>query len=134
MPDHAQDILLFTYGTLQVSAVMRKITGRCFPAQPALLKDFVRFRVKNAIYPAIKEQTGAQVWGVLYSGVDAFALDALDAFEGEFYLRQMHPVEVGGQIVQAHIYVMNPLHAEIESEQNWNLREFLSNPESRYYF
>lgn len=113
---------------------MRKITGRCYPAQPALLKDFMRFRVKNAIYPAIKQQADAHVWGVLYSGVQPDAFSALDAFEGEFYVREIHPVEVGNQIVQANIYVMNPQFAEIESEQNWNLKEFLGNPESRYYF
>ncbi len=125
---------LFTYGTLQVSAVIRKVTGRCFPAQPALLRDFTRFKVKNAIYPSIVNRTGSEIWGVLYSGVNDDALQALDAFEGEFYVREIHPVQVGNELIYANIYVMNPNFPDIQTEQGWNLRGFLENPESHYYF
>jgi gamma-glutamylcyclotransferase (GGCT)/AIG2-like uncharacterized protein YtfP len=97
-------ISLFVYGTLLSDDLVRKLTGRVFPKRPATLEDFERVE-PPADYPYITPKTGAHVDGALLDGLDAAALDKLDAYEGDGYARTPVEVVAGGVRVGCQSYV-----------------------------
>jgi gamma-glutamylcyclotransferase (GGCT)/AIG2-like uncharacterized protein YtfP len=54
---------IFCYGTLQFPEVMEKVTGRQFPGTEAVLDNFARYRIKNAVYPGVIAEDGATTEG-----------------------------------------------------------------------
>ena len=79
---------LFVYGSLLFDDVFRAVTGRSAPHAPAVLEGYARYRIRDATYPAIVAEPGARTEGVVYAGLDAQAVLALDRFEGEMYTRE----------------------------------------------
>lgn len=58
MPGHA-----FVYGTLMAEEVLNCLIHRVPTMKPAVLKDFVRYKVKGQVYPAIVPAEGSSVRG-----------------------------------------------------------------------
>lgn len=116
---------VFAYGTLMVPAVMEAVTGRRWASEPALLRDYARFRLRGASYPGILPQAGATTDGVLYRAVDPAALARLDAFEGRFYDRLRVRVETPKETQHpAEVYVVAPAHRHRLSAETWHLDAF----------
>lgn len=118
---------LFVYGTLMVSDVMRGVCGYAKVGEPAQLNGFCRRLVRGEIYPAIAPAVGEAVDGLLYRGVTDQQTRLLDAFEGDFYERQLVSVTVQGNLVSADAYVLHPYFAEVLSDQPWSLEAFRQN-------
>jgi inositol oxygenase len=98
--------LVFVYGTLLFPEVMRAVTGRAFPAEPARVEGFARVCVRGAVFPALVERPGAATAGRLCRGVDAASLARLDAFEGALYARRALRVRTdSGETVSAWAWV-----------------------------
>ncbi|THF60660.1 gamma-glutamylcyclotransferase family protein [Pseudothauera rhizosphaerae] len=123
----------FAYGSLMCGDIMTPVAGAAFPAAPAVLHGYARHPVRDEAYPAIVSSPGASVSGLLYRGLDATALQRLDAFEGEMYERS--PVEVtlpDGSRVPAQTYVFRPAHAHLLLPGEWDFDAFLAHGKARF--
>ncbi len=78
---------IFTYGSLMFPDVWRRVTGLMEPGGAATLADHAARRIRGQSYPALVQEPGTVVDGVIYRGVTPEAVAALDAFEGSFYRR-----------------------------------------------
>jgi gamma-glutamylcyclotransferase (GGCT)/AIG2-like uncharacterized protein YtfP len=116
---------LYTYGTLQVAAIIQHIVGRPLSGVPARLEGYARFRVRGRVYPAIVEAAGGEVMGMLYAGLDAAELDRLDFYEGDLYERRDVSVWSGAAAQRAATYVLRPEHRHELSDEPWDLAGFL---------
>ena len=116
---------LYTYGTLQVAAIIELIVGRPLRGVAARLDGYARYRVADRVYPAIVEAPGAEVPGVLYSGLDTAELDRLDVYEGDLYERRDVSVWVGPARVSAATYIARPELQHRLSSEPWDFAGFL---------
>jgi gamma-glutamylcyclotransferase (GGCT)/AIG2-like uncharacterized protein YtfP len=116
---------LYTYGTLQVAAIIERIVGRALAGEPARLEGYARFRVKGRVYPAIVEAAGCEVPGVLYAGLEAAELDRLDFYEGDLYERREVSVWAGAGVQRAATYVLRSELRHELSDEGWELAGFL---------
>lgn len=116
---------LFVYGTLQDRRVIQAVTGRVFPAVPAILPGYGRYRVKDADYPGVRLEACGSVDGLLLQEVDTGSLLALDAFEGEYYVRrEVEVVTASDTSVQCFCYVIGGAWLHLLTEEPWTLEEF----------
>jgi len=111
---------LFAYGTLMWPKVMTALIGRCPEGVPAVLSGYVRLRVKDANYPAIKESAGHSVEGILYRGLTDREMQVLDHFEGEEYDRKK--VRIGAEHAAA--YVLSPEYDHVVETATWHPEQF----------
>ena len=97
---------LFVYGTLCDTALVRRLTGRIFTAETAILAGYRRFEPPGS-YPYIVPDPTSEVPGYVLRGVDAAALRALDAYEeeGRLYRRLGVQVTVAGRLEAAQAYI-----------------------------
>lgn len=116
---------LYTYGTLQVGALIGQIVGRPLVGVAARLEGYVRYRVAGRVYPAIVEAAGAEVPGVVYAELGADDLERLDRYEGGLYARRELPVWVGEDAIVASTYVLRPEFEHRLSSEPWELEEFV---------
>jgi gamma-glutamylcyclotransferase (GGCT)/AIG2-like uncharacterized protein YtfP len=120
---------LFAYGTLMEPAVLSAVTGQQFPSRPAVLHEYARYRVRNAVYPGLLPEPVAVTRGVLYDEMDADTLARLDAFEGALYDRLSLSVDVddtpGARTpVTAEVYVIRPTARRHLSPDRWDFAVF----------
>ena len=116
---------LFCYGTLQFPEVMERVTGRRFESTPAVLAEFARYRIENAVYPGVIAENGAATEGVLYFDVDSDSLHHLDVFEGAPYVRRQLPVcAANGETVMAEVYVIDGQKRTVLTQEPWDKQEF----------
>ena len=97
---------VFTYGSLMFPPVWSRVVRGSYRAIPATLAGHARFALKDETYPGVIVQADSKVAGLLYFGVSAADVAALDAFEGHEYRRV--PVGVtleSGETVEAHTYL-----------------------------
>lgn len=117
--------LLFVYGTLQDSRVIRAITGREFNAVATTLSGYRRTRVKDVDYPGITADVSTEVSGLLLTDVDAISLEKLDTFEGEYYERlSVVVVDAYGNRHTCSVYVFKPQWLHLLTEEPWSFEEF----------
>jgi len=120
MPTH-----VFTYGSLQLSAVMSAVTGRHFAAVPAQLPGYARYSLRRRRYPGLRPRRNHTTPGVLYRDVDPLSLQRLDAFEDAFYRRRRVTVYVGGEHpVLADVYVVEVASYRLLQPRRWELAVF----------
>jgi len=119
-------LLLFCYGSLEFEAVMREVTGRSFAGEPAALDGFARYRVRDAHYPGLVPEPGAQTPGTLYRALDAAALAALDRFEGALYARRtLEVVRLRDATpARAEVYVVRDAHRHTLTAEPWDKSDF----------
>ena len=117
-----RQLLLFCYGSLEFAEVMRAVTGRSFAGEPAALDGFARYRVRDADYPGLVAEPGAQTPGTLYRALDPDALAALDRFEGALYARRaLEVVRLrDGSRAQAFVYVVRDAHRHSLTDEPWD--------------
>ena len=100
---------LFCYGTLEIPAVLRAVTGRDYPSVAARLPDHYRALIRGEIYPGIVPRRGHETGGVLYTGLDRRALGRVDVYEGSLYRRQrLTVITANGDARAAWVYVLEP--------------------------
>ena len=124
---------VFTYGTLEIPQVMEAVTGRALASAEARAKGFAKYLLKGRIYPGMIAVAGAVCSGRVYYHLDRRTLDILDAFEDEVYTRERIEVEVmeGGSL-EAHAYLIPPLHRECLTSTPWKPDEFMTRHLVRY--
>ena len=97
---------LFVYGTLRDAALVRRLTGRSFVVEAAVLRGYRRFAPAGS-YPYIASDPAGEVDGDVLRDVDAAALQAFDAYEdeGRLYRRVEVRVTIAGRSEPAQAYV-----------------------------
>ena len=115
---------LFCYGTLQLAAVMEAVTGKRFPAEPAVLTGYACRRVRGECYPGLAAAAGATTTGVLYRELDRRSLALLDRFEGPLYRRSSVSVKSRGAIQPAEVYLVPERHEDQLTREDWDLELF----------
>lgn len=124
---------LFAYGTLSLPQVMEALTGRDYVAAPARLPGYVRFRVRNAIFPGIVPHAPSHVDGVLYETLDAATLALVDRFEDALYERCEVTVLAGnGRARRAAAYVVADRFRHRLTAERWDPRAFERRHLQRY--
>jgi gamma-glutamylcyclotransferase (GGCT)/AIG2-like uncharacterized protein YtfP len=116
---------LFTYGSLVFAEVMRAVTGRSFPHEPARLAGWVRVCIRGTAFPGVRARAWTATPGVLWRGVDAQSLELLDRFETYHYERRTLPVRTGaGESARAEVYVIADAHLGELSQVPWDRAAF----------
>ncbi len=113
---------------------MQAVTGRTFPATPAVLAGYRRRRISREDYPGIVADAAELVDGLLVTALDAVALEALDRFEGDYYERCAVVVNASGKPVSAWVYVIRDEHAHRMSDEAWDLQSFRAHFLQRFMF
>jgi hypothetical protein len=117
--DHRESELLFVYGTLMSEKVLTSLLQRVPTVQPAILRGFHRFCIRDRPYPAIAAvpadfssdsgPSGGEVAGLVLCGLSAEEHELLDYYEAEEYTkeqvevrlcRQPHAVATEGYLPQ----------------------------------
>ncbi|MCS7174014.1 MAG: gamma-glutamylcyclotransferase [Armatimonadetes bacterium] len=99
-------VRLFVYGTLRDPRLVRRLTGRTFPTEPACLPGWrlLSPRQTRSGYPEIVPDLRASVSGLVLHDVDSASLSVLDAYE-EGYVRRRVQVLVATGVQEAEVYV-----------------------------
>lgn len=115
---------LFAYGTLELPAVLAKVTGQEHAARAALLSGYSRYLLASYPYPAMIADPAGTVPGSVFLDLDAAAFARLDAYEGDLYERYELSVWVGDAVLQAQSYVLRGEFHELLSRAPWDRHEF----------
>lgn len=111
---------LFAYGTLERRSILRRVTGRQFAEREARLVGYRCFRLPGRPYPGIVPCPEAETWGTLYFDVPAEAIDLLDRWEDDFYLRRVVMVWAKGRgTCLAFAYVVPAHRTELITDLPW---------------
>lgn len=117
---------VFTYGSLMCEDIMAAVTGHNLDFESARLSGFARYAVRGEAYPAIVPESSATVAGRIYYGVTESGLARLDAFEGDWYLRDSVVVNTAqGRLVEAQSYIFRPEYAHFIADWPWSFEYFL---------
>jgi gamma-glutamylcyclotransferase (GGCT)/AIG2-like uncharacterized protein YtfP len=116
---------LFTYGSLVFAEVMRAVTGRSFPHEPARLPGWTRVCIRGTRFPGVRTRPSFATSGVLWHGLDARSLERLDRFETHHYERRTLRVRTNaGEELPAEVYVIADAHLGALSQQPWDRAQF----------
>ena len=114
---------LFTYGTLEIPSVVKRVLGRDSVGRPAVLHDYARYLVRGENYPAIREEPGSAVRGTVYNGIDGELFRRLDKYEGEQYQkRSVQVMTDDGRLHHAFVYTCS---ADLLSDTPWDQAAFI---------
>lgn len=118
---------LFVYGTLMDDEIFQIVAGERPSSDQAVLHGYIRKQVIGEVYPAIAEQSGDEVTGILYYNLTETALNRLDRFEGDQYDRRGVKVSLRtGQFVAAQVYVFSEKSKQRLAPDDWEYRTFLN--------
>jgi gamma-glutamylcyclotransferase (GGCT)/AIG2-like uncharacterized protein YtfP len=114
---------LFTYGTLEIPSVVKRVLGRDLVGEPAVLRGYARFLVRGECHPGIAERAGASVSGTVYNGMSPAMFLRLDRYEGEEYQKRIVEVILStGEARTAYTYTCL---AGMLSEAPWDRDIFI---------
>ncbi|MFN0181559.1 MAG: gamma-glutamylcyclotransferase family protein [Gemmatimonadales bacterium] len=115
---------VFTYGSLMYRRVWDRVVAGEYPARPGTIRGFERRRIVGEVYPALVPGSPERsVGGVVYLGVSAADLAALDQFEGEAYRRIEVVVDTGdGSGLAAWTYAF--VAVERVDQTEWDAERF----------
>jgi len=112
---------LFAYGTLMDPAVWSRVAREPAKSQRGVLTDYEARRLRGVTFPGLVEAAGARVPGLLYFDVSDAAMERLDEYEDDFYIRIEVTVEAeDGTRVPAQVYLMHPDHREVVLDDIWH--------------
>lgn len=107
---------------------MAAVVGGPLVCTPALLPGFRRFLVNNEQYPGVVADDTGKVPGVVYHSIKPEAWSRLDAFEGEFYDRNLVTVHYANNtMTQVYCYVFRPEFHHHLTRVEWDYAAFLRN-------
>lgn len=111
---------LFTYGTLMDPAVWARVARENCVTRHATLAGYEARALSGVTFPGLIEAPGAITEGLLYLNVSREAIDRLDAYEDNFYMRVPVPVLLDdGTALEAEVYVMMPDQRAIVLPERW---------------
>lgn len=120
---------VFTYGTLQVDAIWRRVTGQACRVVAGVAHGYRVRRLKDADYPAIVSDDLEDTPGLVYLDVAPDSLVRLDRFEGDQYVRRPLRVQCqDGQVRTCQAYVLAPSKLDLLTSDPWRLDEFINGP------
>ena len=118
-------ISLFTFGSLTLPEVMKAVTGRIFPSQPAWVPGYRAMLLRGECFPGLADVDEGRAHGVVYHQVDSESLELLDRFEGDYYRRVRCFIMVSkDQAVQGWVYLMQRQYEELLTETPWDVETF----------
>lgn len=125
---------LFTYGTLMFPEVWQRISIGEFPAQPATLRGYEIYCVKDALYPGIVcTENDSIVNGLMYEGLDEDTLYELDTYESSFYERiPVVAVTNDGSEQECHAYVVPGTRRDLLTKERWDAEFFREHELEKY--
>lgn len=115
---------VFTYGTLQIPAVMQAVTGKELKPVVATLTGHQRFKFKERTYPGIIQNEACSIEGMLYQGLNEETIEQLDQFEDVMYERCLLDVQAEDRMEKAFVYVTRDEYKDCLSDEEWNLGVF----------
>ena len=117
---------LFTYGTLMFPEVWQRIGISASDSEPATLKGYAAYRLRDAVFPGIVEAAADDlVEGVLYHNLDEETLFELDAYESDLYDRSaVQVVTADGTLVESQSYVIPNNRRQALSDERWDPKRF----------
>jgi gamma-glutamylcyclotransferase (GGCT)/AIG2-like uncharacterized protein YtfP len=120
---------VFVYGLLTFPDIVKAITGKTYPMQPASLADYKSYGVSQqpgeTPVPALAPCANHLQQGYLLLDVGPAELDKLDFFEelnSGLYLRQKVRVCCAGQWLDAWCYIVGPA-LEPYLSGDWDVRQ-----------
>jgi len=126
-------VSVFTYGTLEVPEVMEAVTGQVFDSAIAIAEGYVRYLLKERIYPGMTSVSGQTTSGRVYFDVSRQALMLLDEFEDEIYVRQLISVRTDeGHRFNAYAYIIEPKDCAVLSINPWERERFVKDHLASY--
>ena len=121
---------IFTYGSLMYQEVWQRVVRGNYRSADAMVSGYARYEIDGETYPAMVEQAGAAVSGVVYFDVDEHDTATLDMFEGMDYQRQSISAVFGsGEMltVDAYIYLdRSRLSSAPWRSETFQLQHFLN--------
>ena len=112
---------------------MRSITGVVPQNVHANLKGYACYKLFGVYYLAIISEVGAQVPGILYSGLLHKQVKRLDAYESSQYHRvSVEVVDSQQQTQRAWSYVLKPGYYHRLNKKVWFQESFASNYLDKY--
>ncbi len=114
---------IFVYGTLLSPVILEKLTGKSFKTSEAVLFGYKRYCVKNCDYPAIIQQEGSKITGLMIENIDDSTLDLLSFYEGDEYVKERVTINLNGKSTDAFTFVWVHGNEFLENEE-WDFRGF----------
>ncbi len=109
-----------------IPEVFRKVTGKLYRTQNAILNGYERFKLSGESYPAIIRKTDATTEGIIYFDISATDFEKLDHFEGDLYKKVNAPVHAKNQqVVNVILYVLKDGNELLLSQQKWDKSAFI---------
>ncbi|MBN1821227.1 MAG: gamma-glutamylcyclotransferase [Prolixibacteraceae bacterium] len=122
---------LFVYGTLMFPEIVKRLTGKSFISEPAVLKGFRRYSVKGCDYPAIVKEAGFEINGLLLLQVEDKSLQIITDFEEHQFKIKKITVICGNKNVDAVTFIWND-DPNLLKNKDWNINNFRNNYLSSY--
>ncbi|MCR2747600.1 gamma-glutamylcyclotransferase family protein [Limnobacter parvus] len=115
---------VFVYGSLMYLPVWGQVVKGVYPCLNAIAKGFQRHAVPGETYPAMIENTAAQVQGLVWLNVLPEDLQSLDKFEGPEYQRREIEVvlNTSGESMMASTYIW--LNPDVLNDELWSVSRF----------
>ena len=106
--------------------VWRRISIGEFPSQPATLRGYAMYRVKDAVYPGIiLAEEASEVAGLVYTDLDEDTLFELDTYESSFYERlPVMVVTATGEQLECHAYIVPLSRRDLLTNEGWDREYF----------
>lgn len=118
---------VFVYGSLMEPQVWEAVTGASVHMFDATVFDHARYKIEDALYPAMVAEPGKEVRGKLVLDVTPEQLDRLNSFEGvgpdvDLGEYEFSPIRVicQGDEIDANTYLASPQLAERLSPEEWD--------------
>jgi gamma-glutamylcyclotransferase (GGCT)/AIG2-like uncharacterized protein YtfP len=112
---------LFTYGTLMDAAVWHGVALETCRTGRAVLHGYEVRRLRGQTFPGLIEAAGSHAAGLLYYDVSAEAMERLDEYEGDLYIRVEAAVETeDGTTVPGQVYLIDPQRREAVLKERWH--------------
>mmetsp|Transcript_24895 Transcript_24895/g.67797 ORF Transcript_24895/g.67797 Transcript_24895/m.67797 type:complete len:153 (+) Transcript_24895:167-625(+) len=111
----------FVYGTLQAKGVCQALLKRVPASKPASITGYSRFKVKNAVFPAIvPDKPDKIVQGMVLFDLTPHEQHILDVYEAEEYYKTSVQALVQGELVPADVYVFKDEYRKQLLPEEWD--------------
>lgn len=114
--------------------VWQRISIGLVSSQPATLRGYSMFRVKDAVYPGITCcDFATEVRGVVYLDLDEDTLFELDTYESSFYERlPVKAILEDGCEIECHAYIVPPSRRDMLTGETWDANWFRTHELDKY--
>ncbi|MGE0152524.1 MAG: gamma-glutamylcyclotransferase family protein [Reyranellaceae bacterium] len=117
----------FFFGTLLDEEVLAFVVGRRVPEtdkRPAILSGYRRVKAQGVTYPIVVPRAGAEVAGLLVSGLDEAEAKRLIAYEGANYELVTLPVQSSGRSREALVFVPVKTGGLVPLDEDWSYEDW----------